>query len=134
MRTWIFPADPRPFLMGQELAGIFAIDSASNSMRGEIRFRGRLLMEPEAAMTLLSDRLWPYGYVPMIREPHEITLVRLHRPDRNAAGWTGWPLNLLLLLAAVLTTLFVGAVMEGDLEDLTKALIEKDQEERLKQR
>ena len=28
----------------------------------------------------------------------------------------------------------LGAVMEGDLEDLTKALIEKDQEERLKQR
>ncbi len=28
----------------------------------------------------------------------------------------------------------LGAVMEGDLEDPTKALIEKDQEERLKQR
>jgi len=113
MRAWTFPADPRPFLMGQELVGIFAIDSASNGMRGAIRFRGRLLMEPETAMTLLSERLWPYGYVPMIRDPHEITLVRMSRPDGKAAGWKGWPLNLVLLLATVLTTLFVGALMEG---------------------
>lgn len=113
MRTWIFPADPQPFLLGQELAGIFAIESASNSMRGVIRFRGRLLMEPDRAMSLLTERLWPYGYVPMIRDPHEIALVRMNTPVAEASGWRGWPLNLALFLATVLTTLFVGALMEG---------------------
>ncbi len=113
MRTWIFPADPRPFLMGQELVGIFAIESASNSMRGVIRFRGRLLMEPDAAMSLLTERLWPYGYIPMLRDPHEITLVRMTLPATEARWWRGWPLNLALFLATVLTTLFVGALMEG---------------------
>lgn len=113
MRTWMLPADPRPFLLGQELAGVFAIESASNSMRGVIRFRGRLLMEPESAMPLLSERLWPYGYIPMIRDPHEITLVRMQLPPAATAGWKGWPLNLALLLATVATTLFVGALMEG---------------------
>ena len=113
MRTWIFPADPRPFLMGQELAGIFAIESASNGMGGVIRFRGRLLMEPEAAMRLLSERLWPYGYVPVLRDPHEITLVRMNLPTSETRWWRGWPLNLALFLATILTTLFVGALMEG---------------------
>ncbi len=83
MRTWIFPADPRPFLMGQELAGIFAIESASNGMGGVIRFRGRLLMEPEAAMSLLNERLWPYGYVPVLRDADRMGLIEIDREIRR---------------------------------------------------
>jgi membrane-associated protease RseP (regulator of RpoE activity) len=113
MRNWIFPADPRPFLLGQELNGIFAIESASNSMQGAIRFRGRLLVEPEDAVRLLTERLWPYGYVPMIRDPHEVTLVRMVLPAARRSGWKARALHLVLLLATILTTLVVGAWMEG---------------------
>ena len=114
MRGWPMPAEPWPFVLGREFVGVFAIEEWK-ALDGMVRFRGRLLVEPEVAMSLLSQRMAPYGYVPMIRSPEEITLVRLHSAygGRGPTTWRGWPLNLALLLATMLTTLFVGAIMEG---------------------
>ena len=107
--------DPWPFVLGRELVGVFAVeDWSALGGDGMVRFRGHLLREPAEAMALLSARMAPYGYVPMIRSPHEITLVRLRSsPGRADAAWKGWPVNLALFLATLLTTLFVGAIMEG---------------------
>lgn len=115
MRGWSRSIEPWPFVLGRELAGVFAIQEWSAvGGDGMIQFRGRLLVEPEAAMSTLSPRLAPYGYVPMIRSPEEITLIRLApAPTGGKAAWKGWPINLALFLATLLTTLFVGALMEG---------------------
>lgn len=99
--------EPWPFVLGRELAGVFAIEEWQ-VLDGMVRFRGHLLVTPEIAIALLSPRIEPYGYVPMIRSPEEITLIRLQRPPAPAA-WKGWPLNLTLFLATVLTTFLVGA-------------------------
>lgn len=114
MRSWARPIDPWPFVLGRELVGVFAVDEWQ-VFDGLVRFRGRLLVEPEVAMSLLTPRVQPYGYVPMIRSPQEISLIRLQpasgRP--TAATWKGWPLNLALFVATLFTTLLVGAMMEG---------------------
>lgn len=114
MRAWPIPAEPWPFVLGRELVGVFAVDEWQ-TLDGVVRFRGRLLVEPEVAMSLLSQRMAPYGYVPMIRSPEEISLIRLQSAygGQEATTWRGWPLNLALFVATVLTTLFVGAIMEG---------------------
>ncbi len=111
MSAWTRVIEPWPFVLGRELVGVFAVQDWQ-TVDGMVRFRGRLLVEPEAAMSILAPRIEPYGYVPMIRSPEEITLIRLHRPPASAA-WKGWSLNLVLFLATLLTTLFVGALMEG---------------------
>jgi len=113
MSAWTKMPEPWPFVLGRELVGVFAIENWQ-IVDGIVRFHGRLLIEPEAAMTILSQRVEPYGYIPMIRSPEEIALVRQRaRSAGSSATWKGWPLNLLLFLATLLTTLFVGALMEG---------------------
>jgi len=121
MRSWGSVREPWPFVLGRELDGVFAIEDwqAFDSM---VRFRGRLLVSSEAAMSLLSPRIEPYGYVPMIRSPEEIAMVRLtpllSGPD---TVWKGWPLNLALFLGTVATTFFVGAGL-----DITLLLVGAD--------
>ncbi|MGE5850170.1 MAG: site-2 protease family protein, partial [Candidatus Methylomirabilota bacterium] len=109
MRSWGGVREPWPFVLGRELDGIFAIEDMQ-AFDGMVRFRGRLLVSPEAAMSLLTPRVEPYGYVPMIRSPEEIALLRLKPvaagPDTARKGWS---LNLALFLGTVVTTLLVGA-------------------------
>jgi len=115
MRSWSQSTEPWPFVLGRELVGVFAIQEWQ-ALDGMVRFRGHLLVEPETAMSVLSPRIEPYGYVPMIRTPEEITLVRLHPASGGTAAaplWRGWPLNVALFLATLFTTLLVGAMMEG---------------------
>lgn len=106
MSAWARILEPWPFVLGRELVGVFAIQDwqAFDSM---VRFRGRLLVDPEAAMSILSPRIEPYGYVPMIRSPEELTLIRVHRPS-TPPHWKGWPLNVALLVGTGVTTFFVG--------------------------
>jgi membrane-associated protease RseP (regulator of RpoE activity) len=113
MRSWSQSTEPWPFVLGREMAGIFAVEGWQ-VQDGMVRFRGHLLVEPETAMSILSPRIEPYGYVPMIRSLEEITLVRLHPASGGTtAAWKGWPLNVALFLATLFTTLLVGAMMEG---------------------
>jgi membrane-associated protease RseP (regulator of RpoE activity) len=105
--------EPWPFVLGRELAGIFHIEEW-RLMDGMVRFRGHLLVSPDMAMSTLSPRIAPYGYVPMIQSAQEITLIRLPSAAVPAADpWRGWPLNAMLFLATLFTTLLVGAWMEG---------------------
>lgn len=113
MRGWRFSSEPWAVILGRELDEVFAVDEW-RVLNGAVRFRGRLLVEPERAMQLLTQRVEPFGFVPILHTSDEIALVRLPAASRSAPrGWRGWPLNLALLLATVCTTLFVGAIMEG---------------------
>ena len=105
--------EPWAFILGREMADVFAVEDWQ-VLNGTIRFRGRLLVEPEVAMSLLVPRIERMGFVPMIHTREEIALIRLPAAARWApSGWRGWPLNLALLIATLGTTLFVGAMMEG---------------------
>ena len=123
MRGWGSVREPWPFVLGRELDGIFAIeDWSALAGDGMVRFRGRLLVSPEAAMSLLVPRIEPYGYLPMIRSPEEIAMLRL-KPVMSGpdAAWKGWPLHLALFLGTVATTFFVGTGM-----DITVLLVGED--------
>jgi membrane-associated protease RseP (regulator of RpoE activity) len=113
MRDGDYFAGAGPSVLGQELTGVFDVEDWQ-VLNGLVRFRGRLLVKPEAALAMLAPRVAPYGYVPMIWSPGEIALVRLGaQPRSRPSAWAGWPLNLALFAATVLTTLFVGALMAG---------------------
>ena len=113
MRGWGVSIEPWASVLGREVADVFAVEDWQ-VLNGAVRFRGTLLVDPETAMHILSRRFEPLGFVPMIHTPHEIALVRLPAAARRVpGGWRGWPLNLVLFLATLGTTLFVGAIMEG---------------------
>jgi len=115
MTGWSRVIEPWPFVLGRELSGVFAIREWSTlGGNGVVRFRGRLLVDAETAMSLLAPRIEPYGYVPMIESSEEITLIRHSSiPAEPRSAGKGWLLNLVLFLATLATTLFVGAIMEG---------------------
>jgi membrane-associated protease RseP (regulator of RpoE activity) len=113
MRGLKVSVEPWASVLGRELADVFAVEDWQ-ALDGAVRFRGTLLVEPDLAMQVLARRFEPMGFVPMIHTPHEIALVRLPAAARRApTGWKGWPLNLVLFLATLGTTLFVGAIMDG---------------------
>jgi membrane-associated protease RseP (regulator of RpoE activity) len=113
MPGWGFSAEPWAVVLGRELADVFAVEGWQ-VFDGTIRFRGHLLMDPESAMSLLTQRVQALGFVPLLHTPHEISLVRLPAAARGTpTGWRGWPLNLTLFVATLCTTLLVGAWMEG---------------------
>ncbi len=108
MRGWGLTSAPWAFFLGRKLDGVLAIEDW-RVLNGTVRFRGRLLVAPEVAMAVLTPRLTPCGYVPMIQRPDEIILVRLPAVRRRAGWWRGWPLNLTLFLLTIGTTVLVGA-------------------------
>jgi hypothetical protein len=103
-----YPIEPWAGVLSRELGGVFAVESW-HVMDSTVRFRGRLLIDSELAMRLVTQRVEPFGFLPMMQTPEEMTLVRIPAAGRLAArGWKGWPLNLILFLTTVLTTVLVG--------------------------
>lgn len=119
MPGWGFSVEPWAAALGRELADVFAVEGWQ-ILDGTVRFRGHLLVDPELAMHLVTQRVEPLGFVPMLHTPHEITLLRLPAAARGAPqGWRGWWLNLALFLSTVVTTVLVGT--GSDLFVLTMA-------------
>ena len=112
MPRWPSFTKPWALILGREVSDVFVVQGWQ-VLDGTVRFRGHLLVPPETAMTVLTPRLQPLGFIPMLQSSGEIVLVRLPGARRIPGGWKGWPLNLALFLATLGTTLFVGAVMEG---------------------
>jgi membrane-associated protease RseP (regulator of RpoE activity) len=110
MASWQNPGDGTLVDIEREMAGIFAI-SDRQVFDGTIRFSGRLLVEPSRALTLLTDRLAPHGYYPLIRSEEEIGVFRVQPPQRQS-GSGRW-VNILLFLTTLVTTMFVGATNRG---------------------
>jgi membrane-associated protease RseP (regulator of RpoE activity) len=112
MPSWPSFTKPWALILEQEISDVFAVQDRQ-VLDGTVRFHGQLLVPPDTAMTLLAPRLEPLGFVALLHSGGEMTLVRLAGARRIPGGWKGWPLNLVLFLATLGTTLFVGAVMEG---------------------
>jgi len=106
-----FPPGPTPieewqFLLARQLAGVFHAEEWA-ARDGLLRFRGRLLVAPDEAFAILSERLRPQGYVPQLLRPDELTLLRLP-PAPQPTGPRRWALPAVLFLATVVTTFLVG--------------------------
>ncbi|MFN3477735.1 MAG: site-2 protease family protein, partial [Candidatus Methylomirabilales bacterium] len=55
------PMEPFFFALGRELDGVFFV-SHWEVREGVFRFKGRLLVAPERALKVLSERYAPYKY------------------------------------------------------------------------
>lgn len=102
------PMDGLLLALGEALDGVFLVQEWE-LRDGAIRFRGRLMMDPNRALKVLSERYTPYGYYPFIQSKEEIALFKA-APPREAARSS---VNLLLLLATLLTTLLAGSFNSG---------------------
>lgn len=75
---------------------------------GHVRFRGKFLQDPADCFDDLRERFENHGFTPMIENQNDrpvlIAFPAIFRPRESNPA-----INLLLLLATILTTLFVGA-------------------------
>lgn len=78
---------------------------------GFIRFRGRFLCDLSICFDELRDRFERHDFTPMIREEEgELSLIAL--PHIFDPPPSNWAINLILLMATILSTLLVAAVGE----------------------
>ncbi len=105
---WPTPLEEWQSLLARELSGIFDAETWE-ARDGAVRFRGRLLVDPDHAFATLSERLRPLGYVPQLLRPDEVALLRLGPAHRGSAArrWAG---PAALFLATVLSTFLVGGL------------------------
>jgi membrane-associated protease RseP (regulator of RpoE activity) len=103
------PVDSPMYVLGRAMDGIFAI-SDYQQVDGNIRCRGRLLIDRDTAQSVLTGRLAPHGYYPLMRGDDELALMRVASPQGH--GSMPW-VHVLLLVATLATTVFVGATHRG---------------------
>ena len=90
---------------------IVADTSLALPERGYVRFRGRFLQDPADCFDELRARFERYGFTPLIREENgRVVLIGLPTIFRPTAS--NRAINLILLLATILSTLFVGTLYE----------------------
>src|SRR5574337_2051738 len=110
MLSWLNLGEEALFFLEREMAGVLAI-TESSLFDGTVRFNGTLLVDPSQAVAELTERLAPHGYYPMLRSEEDLTILRV-APSRRSFRSGVW-LNILLLLATLVTTVFVGAANRG---------------------
>jgi membrane-associated protease RseP (regulator of RpoE activity) len=93
----------------QQVEGLLHISDVRTSERGDaVLFIGRLASEPEPAFTALRERFRGLGFTPLLRRDGATDIVVAQRGVVGALR-TNPLINLLLLAATILTTLFAGA-------------------------
>jgi membrane-associated protease RseP (regulator of RpoE activity) len=107
-----------------EIADLFVVydTSLDQPEPGYVRFRGRFLVDTAVCFDDLRTRFERHGFTPMIRqEDDRVALIALPTVfDPPASQW--W-INLVLFIATILSTLYVGAMYEtGDPETALRAL------------
>lgn len=104
------PVEQTALALRSELSGVFQVSSVTPRSSGRvITFAGRLLSAPEAGYDEIQRRFRTHGYTPLLRrENGEDVLLAMEGVVERAR--TGNPLiNLLLLVATVITTLSAGS-------------------------
>src|SRR5574337_389102 len=110
MASWLNPEEDVLFFLEREMAGVFAIRER-RLFDGTVRLQGKLLIDPVTAVAELTERLAPHGYYPLLRSEEDLTILRVAPVKRlfRAGPWV----NITLLLATLVTTVFVGAANRG---------------------
>lgn len=97
----------------RELDGLFLLDDTTLDwpQPGHIRFRGRFTCDLANCYDELRRRFERHGFTPLIRrEGNDVALLAL--PTVYDPPPSRWSINLILFLATVVSTLFVGAINE----------------------
>jgi membrane-associated protease RseP (regulator of RpoE activity) len=102
----------------QELAGLFIEESVTldRPEMGHIRFRGRFLCDLADCYDQLRERFEDHGFTPFVRDEDGPSLIAspiIFNPKPSR-----WIINLVLLLATILSTLFIGASIEFSIREL----------------
>jgi Zn-dependent protease len=105
---WSTPLEEWQFLLARQLHGLFDPE-AWEARDGSLRFRGRFLVEPEQAFSVLADRLRPMGYAPQLLRPDEVAFLRL-APAAHRPGARRWAVPAGLFVLTILSTFLVGGV------------------------
>lgn len=99
--------------LNQEIGDLFTMDSVTLDYPypGHARLRGRFLCDLADCFQELRGRFERHGFTPFIREeagePVLLVMPGVFAPEKS-----NWVVNLLLFVATILTTLFVGAAGE----------------------
>jgi Zn-dependent protease len=97
----------------QEIADLYSLDNYTIDWpeTGHIRFRGRFLRDLADCFDDLRARFERHGFTPFIRR-QEDEVVLIAAPIVFDPPPSNWRINLLFLLATILSTLFIGAWVE----------------------
>lgn len=98
----------------KNIAHLFAVSDTTldHPQPGYARFRGRFLCDSATCFDELRLQFEKYGFTPLLRQEEErIALIAM--PIVFDPPASNWLINLLLFLATVLSTLYIGAAYEG---------------------
>lgn len=99
------------YFLARQLSGVFAVEQWQ--LQGATaRFRGTLLVRPETALTLLRQRLEPYGFLPLLSSEQEVLILPNPAGTKRRAAERPWT-QVFLFIATVVTTLLAGALQQG---------------------
>ena len=108
------PPEPEKYehvdAMRRAIADLFIIFDTTLDYpdKGYVRFRGRFLQDPADCYDELRRRFEQYGYTPTVNKERDmISLIAL--PVVFDHPRSRWSINLILFIATILSTLFVGA-------------------------
>lgn len=105
----------------QQMADLFTVDSYTldRPQKGFVLFRGRFLCDLDDCFERLLGRFESIGFTPMVRkEAGEVVLIAL--PAVFEPTQSNWLINLVLFIATVLSTLFIGAISELGAQEIER--------------
>lgn len=96
------------------LSGLFLVydTTLDRPEAGYVRFRGHFLQDPADCFQALRQRFEPFGFTPLLRKEGEQTAV-IALPHVFNPPPSNWVINLVLFLATILSTLFIGTSFEA---------------------
>ena len=80
--------------------------------KGYFRFRGRFVQDADACFGELRTIFEAQGFTPMVREDNGRLAIEAMPMVFNPTP-SNWHINLILLIATIITTMFMGAMYEG---------------------
>jgi membrane-associated protease RseP (regulator of RpoE activity) len=99
--------------------------------RTPISFRGELIVDPEDGYQQIRERFEAIGYTPTMREVEGQVVVTALPVVFGRSPPRRWWINLILYVLSILSTTFVGALLEMEQPDLSSAMLALLQEPRL---
>jgi len=98
----------------RDIADLFTVTytALDQPQPGYVKFHGRFLQDPAICFDDLRRRFEQNGFTPMIREGEDGRLALIALPHVFNPPASRWIINLLLFLATILSTLWLGAAYE----------------------
>lgn len=97
----------------QALSEFFSVvdTTLDNPTQGQVRFRGHFSQEPVDCFDKLKARFERHGFTPLIRSEQDLTAV-IGIPVVFNPPPSNWWINLLLFIATIFSTLYIGSIYE----------------------